>query len=407
MAAQESNIQVVGGGFSGLSAAYFLMCAGHRVRVVETASRLGGLLDTLQTPYGLVETAANALISNATVEKVAEDLGLKLVPALKTARKRFILRDKRLRRWPLKPAASLRLLGLALPLKLGRATPLAPRPFESVKEWGVRAIGKEATNYLLTPALAGVYAGDPSELSATLTVGKFFRSKRDRRLPRGKMRGSVAPEGGMGTIAPAFRRVLELNHCVFSREALPGLPTIVALPPPAALKFLDGRAPALEAELCKIRMLGLVSVTLFFPPETSGIPGFGCLFPQKEGYRVLGVLANDRIFPGRAIDSISETWLLGGAHDPGACKLSEQELVAIVLTERAKLHGLRPRVLFSRVSRWEVAVPHYDRNLETAVEHLTTLRFREGHFRLFGNYLGELGLGTILHRASELPREFP
>lgn len=402
-----AEIQVIGGGFSGLSAAYFLMCAGHRVRIVETAPRLGGLLDTIQTPYGPVETAANAMIANATLEKAATDIGIKLVPAMKSARKRFILRDKRLRRWPISAAASLRLLGLAIPLRMGRATPLAPRPFESVQDWGVRAIGREATNYLLTPALAGVYAGDPAELSATLTVGKFFRPARERRLPRGKLRGSVAPEGGMGTLAPAFERVLRLNHCVFSTETLPGLPTVVALPPPAALKFLAGRAPALEAELRKIRMLPIVSVTVFFPPETSGVPGFGCLFPRSEGYRVRGVLANDRIFPGRARDSISETWILGGAQDREVAKLSDREVLALVLAERTKLHGLNPRLLFSRVTRWEAAIPHYDLGLENAVEHLKVLRFREGHFRLFGNYLGDIGLGMILQRASELPREFP
>lgn len=402
-----ADVQVVGGGFSGLSAAYFLLCAGHRVRIVETGPRLGGMLDTQQTPYGPYETAANALIANALVESTAADLGIQLVPAQKSARKRFILRDKRLRRWPLRTMASLRLLGLALPMRLGRTSPLAPRAQETVKDWGHRALGREATEYLLTPALSGIYAGDPSQLSASLTVGKFFRPRRERRLPRGKLRGSVAPLAGMGAWAPAFRRVLELNHCVFSPTAVTGLPTVVALPPPAALRFLDGRAPALAAELRKIRLLPIVSVTVFFPPETAGIPGFGCLFPRQEGFRALGVLANEKIFPGRARDSISETWLLGGALDPEISRLTDQELVQLVLAERAKLHGLRPRLLLSRVTRWESAIPHYDLALENAVDHLRALEFREGHFRLFGNYLGELGLGSILARAAALPKEFP
>jgi oxygen-dependent protoporphyrinogen oxidase len=182
---------------------------------------------------------------------------------------------------------------------------------------------------------------------------------------------------------------------------------LVALPPPAAHQFLAGRAPALEAELRKIRQLPIVSVTVFFPPETAGIPGFGCLFPRAEGFRALGVLANDRVFPGRARDAISETWLLGGALDPEVGKLSDDELLQLVLGERAKLFGLRPRVLLSRITRWSGAIPHYDRGLESALENLKHLHFREGPFRLFGNYLGELGLGSILARAAELPREFP
>jgi oxygen-dependent protoporphyrinogen oxidase len=401
-----AEVQVVGAGFSGLSAAYYLMCASHRIRIVDTAARSGGLLDTPQTPYGPFETAANAMIANEHVEKVASDLGLTLTPALKTARRRFILRDRRLRRWPLRPAASLRVLGLALPLRLGRKSPLAPRPHESVRAWGDRALGREATNYLLTPALAGIYAGDPEQLSASLTVGKFF-GPRKAAIKRGKLRGSVAPLTGMGAWAPAFERVLRLNRCTFEKNAIPGLPTLVALPPTKAREFLGGRAPALEAELAKIKMLPIVTVTIFFPPETSGIPGFGCLFPKKEGFRALGVLANDRIFPGRARDSISETWLLGGALDPDVLHLTDREILDLVLNERAKLHGLRPRVLLSRVTRWPEAIPHYDLALEGALENLRHLNFREGNFRLFGTYLGDLGLGTVLARASELPREFP
>ena len=173
-----AEIQVIGGGFSGLSAAYFFMNAGHRVRIVETGERIGGLLETLQTPYGPVETAANALIANSIVEKTASDLGIPLSPALKTARRCFILRDKKLQRWPLRAISSLRLLGIALPLRIIGRSPLLPRPRESVRSWGERTIGREATDYLLGPALAGIYASDLDQLSANLTLAKDRKSTR-------------------------------------------------------------------------------------------------------------------------------------------------------------------------------------------------------------------------------------
>ncbi len=111
-----AEVQVIGGGFSGLAAAYFLARAGHKVRLVETGARVGGLLDTLQTPYGPVETAANALLSSQLVEGVGAELGLELTPALRTSRRRFIFRDGRLRRWPLNLISTLRLIGLAVRL---------------------------------------------------------------------------------------------------------------------------------------------------------------------------------------------------------------------------------------------------------------------------------------------------
>jgi len=403
-----AEIQVIGGGFSGLAASYFLACSGHKVRLVEKASRIGGLLETMQTPYGPVETGANALISNAVVEKAAEELGIQLVPAQRIARRRYIFRAGRLRRWPLRLISTLRLVGIALPVRFGnpRISPLAPRPRESVLDWGRRALGEEATRFLLCPTLSGVYAGDPARLSATLTVGKFFASRRAPRLIRGKLRGSVAPLDGMGAWAPAFRHTIVANGGVIVSEVLPGMPTIVALPPPAAAHFLSERAPALAAELRKIKMVPLVSATVFFAPETQAIPGFGCLFPRGEGFRALGVLANEKIFPRRAVDSISETWIFGGHLDPEALKLSDAALLELIAKERAKLHGLKGRILHSRISRWEEAVPHYDIALEEAVEHLKSLEFREGVYRVFGTYLGDLGLGQVMYRASELAKEY-
>src|SRR6266508_4960782 len=47
------------------------------------------------------------------------------------------------------------------------ATNLKPVPFESIAEWGRRIGGDVATDYLLTPVLGGIYAGDPNRLSAS------------------------------------------------------------------------------------------------------------------------------------------------------------------------------------------------------------------------------------------------
>lgn len=400
-----AEIQVLGGGFSGLAVSYFLACRGHKVRLVEKNERVGGLIETLHTPYGMVETAANAVIANATVEATAKDLGIELVKAQRAARRRYIYRDGRLRRWPLRLAPTLRLLGLALPAGLGRLPALAPKEKESILDWGYRTIGEEATRYLLCPALSGIYAGDPALLSASLTVGKLFGVRSKKRPPRGELRGSIAPREGMGVWATAFRKVIEANGTIVKNPE-PGIPTIVCLPPPAAAHFLSERAPALASELRKITMVPLITITAFFPPETAPIPGFGCLFPRKEGFRALGVLANNQIFPGRTVDSTAETWIYGGLLDPEILSLDDSQLLDLLQRERAKLHGLKARLLLSRITRWPEAVPHYDLTLEQALGNLRTLHFREGIYRVFGTYCGDLGLGQVLYRASEVAREY-
>src|SRR5256885_543268 len=106
------TITVVGAGFSGLVTAYYLVKSGARVRVIEKSSRVGGLLQTIKTEYGLVETAANGIRNTARLEAMCADIGVQLQPTKREARKRFIYRAKP-RQWPLRLGESISLAGRA------------------------------------------------------------------------------------------------------------------------------------------------------------------------------------------------------------------------------------------------------------------------------------------------------
>src|SRR3954453_11008403 len=100
-------VTVVGGGFSGLATAYYLSQAGIPVEIVEKSHRLGGLIATLETPLGPVETAGIGMRNCARVDAVCRDLGLPMVrSARSSSRARYIYRQ-RPRRWPLSPGESL------------------------------------------------------------------------------------------------------------------------------------------------------------------------------------------------------------------------------------------------------------------------------------------------------------
>lgn len=393
-----SQVQVIGGGFSGLATAYFLARSGKKVRLVEKSGRYGGLVRTLQSPYGLVETAANAVLSNRLVEETASDLGIRLVAALPSSRARYIFRGGKMRRWPLSLGGSISIAAAASRFLLARHT-LAPHRFESILDWGNRALGRDATDYLLVPGLTGIFAGDPSQLSASLILGKLFGP----RPAAGKLRGSVAPVAGMEEWSRGFIGYLRENGAEFSSQAEECLPTVVALPPHQAREFLAPRAPRLAALLESIEVLPLVSVTCFFAGN-SGINGFGCLFPRSEGFRVLGVLANDRIFPGRSSGARSETWIFGGATDREIIDLPDDDLLLLIQNERERLLGQKESLLHFEITRWHKAVPYYTIGLERSLESLAP--FEEGPYRLFGTYLGDLGLGRVLIRAEELARSF-
>ena len=398
-----THVKVVGAGFSGLVTAYYLVKEGFRVRICEQSSRAGGLIRTIRTPPGMVETAANGLLNSARLEALCANTGVPLLATRRDGRKRFIFRD-RPRQIPLNASDAF---ALAARLVAG-ATSLRPRQLETIAEWGRRVLGKGATNYLLVPVLGGIYAGDPERLSASLIFGRAALPDHlgTNRPARANVRGTVAPPQGMQQLIDGLSDYLKragvefvFNH---SAQAEANEPTAVCLSARSAAEFLADISPEVSEALRRVEMLSLVTATSFYAPEAARLKGFGCLFPRGQGFRARGVLFNDCIFEGRG-PAHSEAWIFGGALDPDVVNLSDQELAQLIADERKRFFGADDSALDVRITRWPNALPHYSIDLERI---LTTLRPPPPNIALVGNYLGRIGLAKILERAACVAEEF-
>src|SRR5712691_9067728 len=234
-----TNIRVVGAGFSGLVTAYYLARDGFEVQICEQSARAGGLIKTIRTPHGLVETAANGLLNSTRLEALCADIGVPLLATRRDGRKRFIFRGQP-RRLPLN-ASDVFTLGVRL---AASATSLSPRQFETIAGWGRRVLGRGATNYLLVPALGGIYAGDPERLSASLIFGRAALPDhlRTNRPARATVRGTVAPPHGMQQLVDGLSDYLKRAgvEFVFNRhaQAEANEPTVVCLSARNAAEFL-------------------------------------------------------------------------------------------------------------------------------------------------------------------------
>jgi protoporphyrinogen/coproporphyrinogen III oxidase len=391
------TITVVGAGFSGLTTAYFLTKQGHKVRIVERTDRAGGLINTIRTPHGLVETAANGLLNSTRLEAMCADLEVPLMPTRKEGRRRFIFRGK-----PKQMPLTLSDIG-RMALRFGvSARTLRPRQFETVADWGRRVIGRGATDYLLTPALGGIYAGDPERLSASLIFGRASLPDHlaTNRPQKARVRGTVAPADGMQQLIYGLQNHLEKAgvEFQFNQESAvdPGAPAVVCLSARAAAEYLAPQAPVLGAALHEIEMLSIATVSCFYATTAAKLNGFGCLFPRDQGFRARGVLFNNSIFGGRG-PAHAETWIFGGALDPGAVKLTDAEFADVIASEREKFYGKKDPPLDIYVTRWPNALPHYSIEFEKV---LTTLPAPPENIALVGNYLGRIGLAKILERAA-------
>jgi len=397
------RIKVVGAGFSGLVTAYFLTKQGFKVEVCEKSARAGGLIKTIRTAHGLVETAANGLLNSARLEAMCADIGVPLQATRRDGRKRFIFRG-RPRQIPLDLSEML-----SFAWRFTRnVRNLRPRQFETIGEWGVRVVGEGATDYLLAPALGGIYAGDPQRMSASLIFGRAALPDhlQTNRPERAKVRGTVAPPNGMQQLIDGLYDYLDragveflFDHHASAKE---DCPLVVCLSAPAASEYLAERAPKISQALGTVEMLSIVTVTCFYSPEAARLKGFGCLFPGDQGFRARGVLFNDCIFEGRG-PAHAETWIFGGALDPEVVNLSDLEFAELIASDRERLYGDRDGTLDIHITRWPKALPHYSIDLERI---LMTLPPPPSHIGLVGNYLGRIGLAKLLERAAVVAGDF-
>lgn len=390
-------ITVVGAGFSGLTTAYLLTKAGREVRIVEKTARAGGLIRTTRTEHGLVETAANGILNSARLEAMCADIGVPLLPARPNARKRFIYRG-RPRQFPLNFTEALRIpVGL-----IANAANLRPQPFETIAQWGARVLGKVATEFLLSPAIGGIYAGDPNRLSARLIFGRANLPDhlKTYRPQKAKVRGTVAPPNGMQQLIDGLVDYVRDKGVPISfseaNSSSGNDPTVVCLSATAAAEYLVNASPELSHELAQMEMLSLVTATCFFDNDAASRKGFGCLFPHDQGFRARGVLFNDCIFEGRG-PAHSETWIFGGALDRDVVNLKDEEMTTTILADRARFYQQQDSPLAVHIKRWPNALPHYSIDLERT---LLKLPQPPPNIALVGNYLGRIGLAKILERAA-------
>jgi oxygen-dependent protoporphyrinogen oxidase len=380
--------RVIGAGLSGLVAAWRLADRGFAVEVIEQAPHPGGLIQTRHTAHGLVETAANAFVWNDTVAGWFQRLDLTPEFPLPSSKRRYIYRNGRARRWPLTVAESMALAARLSAAFVTRAMSAGEQ--ETMEAWGRRVIGHGATRWLLEPALQGVYASPPGALSA--------RAIFDGR--RGGSRTLVAPRGGMGQFTTRLydrlgERGVRFHFRTRAGTIEAGVPTVVSTPAPMAAQLVEPHAPELAAAIARVRLAGLVTVTMFFDPHPDDTHGFGILFPSGIGINALGVLLNADIFAGRSARR-SETWIVGD-RDRDLTAWDDERLVQTLAADRRRLTGRDATPLSVHLTRWPAAIPVYNAALREVGPALASV---PPWLALAGNYLGRIGVAALLEQGA-------
>jgi len=402
------HVVVVGAGITGLTIAHRLTRdAADRlaVTVLETGNRAGGTIRSERIDGYLCEHGPQGLLDNApdTLTLVRE-LGLEMVEASPTARRRYLYRGGRLRAMPRSPIAAITSDVVPFTAKLR----ILAEPFikpgsvddESIRSFASRRLGAQVAEVLVDPMISGIYAGDTAQLSMRAAFpamwelerdhGSLFRgllAKRRRsqgegEAPRiGRLRSfgdgiEALPRTLAGTLGDRVRTCHEVTALrqlatgdrptrrwrvsVRTGGELDADDVVIAGHPSNASRLLAGVDSTLATLLGAIPAAPVAVVALGYPRTAvpHALDGFGFLVPRREGLRTLGVLWESSIFPARApAGHVLLRAIVGGAHDPDVVALEDAELLAIVAADLQRSLAISAPPVFRRIVRHSVGIP--------------------------------------------------
>ncbi len=193
-------VAIIGGGISGLAAAYRLgeLASANgvalEVALYEGGMRVGGALDTIRRDGYVIEAGADSFLAEKpAAAKLAERLGIaaQLIGTQEQFRKTMVVREGRLIEIPqgfslmaptyLSPllrsplfSARGKLRVMMEPLIRRRRSP----EDESLGAFVRRRLGREVLERVAQPLAGGIYTADPEQLSVGATMPRFVEMER-------------------------------------------------------------------------------------------------------------------------------------------------------------------------------------------------------------------------------------
>jgi oxygen-dependent protoporphyrinogen oxidase len=399
-----SPIAIVGAGITGLAAAYELTRRGRAVRVFEATSRAGGLIHTEHVDGFTIEAGPDSVLAaKPAALALVHELGLDAaVQRVRAGAGAFVLKGRVLHPLPrpsflgipLSPEALARydLLSSEGRARMALEPTIPPRDTdadESVGSFFRRRFGDEAVESIAQPLLGGIHAGDvdvlsmrslfPRLLEQEQLHGSVMSSAADRAHNDGGDRGGFASlRGGMRTLVDAIVAALPTGTITFdariaSLAELDAACTILALPAYAAARLvepLDAGAASLAAG---VPYASTASVALAWRRADIPHPLDGTGFVVARRYSDVRISACTWVsskWESRAPDEFALLRaFIGGAHDPDAVDLTDDELLPIVVGDLRRVLGITAPPVLTRVHRWprtgaQHVVGHLDRVAE-------------------------------------------
>jgi oxygen-dependent protoporphyrinogen oxidase len=449
--AERADVLIIGAGITGLAAARFLEEKGIGSVILERDTRPGGTIRTDRVDGFLVESGPNsALDTSPALHELFDLAGVEssLEYANRESNNRYIVRGGRLNSLPMSPAAFLRtpLFSASSKLRLLKEPfipPTDPAGDTTLADFVRRRLGGEFLDYAINPFVAGVYAGNPEELSVRSGFPKLWeleqkhgslikgaimgaRERRKRKTVSKQSARLFSFRNGMQEMVDALcrgraRRIVTGAAIERIEKTRDGF-AVTARANGGAARY-ESRAlllsiPAhayggldfafdfpLRPSFAKIVYPPVAVVFFGYRRNPARVPldGFGFLIPKKENRAILGTIWSSTVFPGRAPDGgAALTTFAGGSRQPEKALLPDGELIDCVRSELEDLMGIAERPDTVVVARWEKAIPQYRVGHSRIIEAIERFERECPGIYVGGNFRGGISVSDCIQSAKSM-----
>lgn len=437
----SATYAVVGGGISGLVAAYRLrVTAGPdaTITLFDPADRLGGVLRTERVGGQLLDVGAEAFVARRPeVPALLAELGLADRQIGTTGARPLIYSQGRLHPMPQGtlqgiPSGAATLAGLVDDATIARIADEPTRPLRwrpgadpTVANLVVDRFGEQVVSRSVDPLLGGVYAGSAATiglraaaptLAAALDRGARSLTDAVREAMPPPAPGSVfgAVDGGYTVLLDALRHQARIHWAQVGVERVdlvargveivddegnrwPADAVVLAVPAPRLPRLVDHIAPRTAAAARRIPVASAAVVALALPGGTPLPQQSGVLVATGERLRAKAITLSSRKWGRRGnVELLRLSY--GRFGDDLARSTGDEDLLAWAGADLGTVFGIETEPVDALVQRWIDAMPQYGPGHADLVAEL-----RAGLPRgvaVAGGYLDGIGVPACVASAS-------